>query len=179
MTVLEGGNESMKEDVNINGNKTDEKTKSQRDAMGRFVKGSPGGPGRGKKADELDLTNLTEDEFWAAMEVLNRQDMMSKDPMTRQRAMKLKIFKDDYLLRKRAESKAQDIMTPEILARISILRALGRSNMDIFEVEEKVLKFCSKCEKIGPIRKFDLPCDQDKDDYNEKELNVIVMKTLS
>ncbi|MGD9243967.1 MAG: hypothetical protein PVH36_03495 [Desulfobacterales bacterium] len=33
------------------GNKTDEKTESERDSMGRFVKGCPGGPGRGKKAD--------------------------------------------------------------------------------------------------------------------------------
>jgi hypothetical protein len=152
----------MKEDVNINGNKTDEKTKSQRDAMGRFVKGSPGGPGRGKKADELDLTNLNEDEFWSVIEDFNRQDLASSDAMIRQRAMKFKVMKDDYLLRKKAESKVEEIFSPENMAIVSILQALKRQNMDIFEVKEKVLKFCSKCEKIGPVRKFNLPGDTEE-----------------
>jgi len=110
----QGGNEGMKEDVNTNGNGNDEKTKPERDTKGRFIKGCSGGPGRGKKADEIDLTNLTEDEFWAAMEVLNRQDMMSKDPMTRQRAMKLKVMKDEYLFKKRDESKAQNLITEDM-----------------------------------------------------------------
>jgi hypothetical protein len=39
--VLEGENEGMKEGININGNKTDEKTKSERNA-----KGCPKFPGK-------------------------------------------------------------------------------------------------------------------------------------
>jgi len=147
-----------------NGNGNDDKTKPERDSMGRFIKGCSGGPGRGKKADEVDLTNLTEDEFWAAMEVLNRQDMMSKDPMTRQRAMKLKVMKDEYLLRKKTESRVEDVFSPENMAILAIIQALKRQNMSILEVKEKVLKHCSKCQKIGPVRIFDFPCDQDKDD---------------
>jgi len=34
------------------------------------------------------------------VELLIRQDMTSKDAMTRQRAMKLKLMKDEYLLKK-------------------------------------------------------------------------------
>ena len=120
----------MKEDINRNGNGNDDNRASERDEKGRFVKGCSGGPGRGKKADALDLTNLSDEEFWAAMEVLNRQDMMSKDPMTRQRAMKLKVMKDDYLLKRRAESKVEEIFSPEFMAQVSILQALKRPNMD-------------------------------------------------
>ena len=97
-----------------NGNGNDENKANQRGEDGRFLPGGPGGPGRGKKADALDLTNLSDEEFWAAMEVLNRQDMMSEDPMTRQRAMKLKVMKDEYLLKKGAESKAENLITEDM-----------------------------------------------------------------
>lgn len=133
-----------------NGNKTDEKTESHRDRSGKFKKGNPGGPGRGKKANAIDLTNLTDAEFWDHLEILNRQDLMSEDTMVRQRAMKLKVLKDEYLLKKRAEGKREDITTPGMLEYLQVVRLAGKfGGMDNFRkwIEES-LKVCSGCPKF-------------------------------
>ena len=146
-----------------NGNENGDNTGSKRDEKGRFVKGGTGGPGRGKSSNELDLDGI---DFWEGSKQLILQNMSSKNENTSLKAtalyMKWKAMKDEYEAREK--EKVQHIITPEDLARVSILQALSRSNMDVFEVKEKVLKFCSKCEKIGPVRKFDFPCDQDKDE---------------
>lgn len=88
-----------------NGEKNDQNKKPDRDEKGRFLKGYSGGPGRGKKTD---LSEMSDDDFWNAIELRIREDLMSKDTMTRQRGLKLKIMKDEYLLKKKAEEKAHN-----------------------------------------------------------------------
>lgn len=153
-----------------NGNGNGENKTSERDAKGRFVKGCSGGPGRGgKSSNEFNLDSV---DFWEGSKQLILQNMSSKNENTSLKAtalyLKWKAMKDEHEAKKQRE-KTQDIISPELLARFVILRALSRVNMDVFEVKEKVLKFCSKCEKIGPVVKFNFPCDQDKDDHDEQE----------
>ena len=136
-----------------NGNGNDDKTKPKRGKNGRFLPGGPGGPGRGKKS-EIDLKNLSDDEVLEVMELLIREDMTSKDVMTRQRGMKLKMLKDDYLLRKNAESKAESLMTPAIREVFELKKML--QYFGGLEGLKTMLKTCPGCAKFlgKPPRDF-------------------------
>lgn len=132
-----------------NGNETNKDTKPKRDEKGRFLPGGPGGPGRGKKSD---LSELSEGEVWEEVELLIRQDMTSKDAMTRQRAMKLKLMKDEYLLKKSAESKTELTAAElEFLKLIKVSKYFGG-----LEGLETMLKTCPGCNKFlgRPPRDF-------------------------
>ena len=137
-----------------NGNGNDEKTKPERGEDGRFLPGGPGGPGRGKKANEFDLNDLSDDDFWDAIEVSIRKDMMSGDVMTRQRGMKLKMMKDEYLLKRSAESKAESIITPAILEMLELNKML--QYFGGIEGLKAMLKTCPGCAKFPgkPPRDF-------------------------
>ena len=141
----------MKEEININSNKTDEKTESYRDRSGKFKKGNPGGPGRGKKANAIDLTNLTDAEFWDGVKAMNRQDLMSEDTMVRQRAMKLEDMMEDYLRKKRAEGKVEEILSPTMLECLKVLNLAKNSFGGVESLRkwlEESLKACSGCPKF-------------------------------
>lgn len=178
----QGGNESMKEDVNKNGNKTNEKTEPERDESGRFLPGCEGGPGRGKKSfNELDLDGI---DFWTELANKFTPDLNSKSDTTRQRVGKILIeikkLKDTFELKRGEGDEASAITSPSRMAILKIINAIKRTGEDLVETAKKVQKICPYCDKIGePARKFDFPCDQDKDDHDEKELNVIAMKTSS
>jgi hypothetical protein len=134
-----------------NGNGNDEKTKPERDSKGRFLPGHGGGPGRGKKADEIDLTNLTEDEFWEALEDLNRQDMMSPDVMTRQRAIKLKVMKEEFLHKKKVEGEVEKLTAPYMMELLKVDTLAKNSFGEVKSLRkwlEESLKVCSGCPKF-------------------------------
>jgi hypothetical protein len=119
--------------------------------MGRFVKGCSGGPGRGKKADEIDLTNLTEDEFWEALEDLNRQDMMSPDVMTRQRAIKLKVMKEEFLHKKKVEGELEKLTAPFMMELFKVDTLAKNSFGGVKSLRkwlEESLKVCPGCPKF-------------------------------
>ena len=144
-----------------NGNGNDDKTKPKRGKNGRFLPGGPGGPGRGKKS-EIDLKNLSDDEVLEVMELLIREDMTSKDVMTRQRGMKLKMLKDDYLLRKNAESKAESLMTPAIREVFELKKML--QYFGGLEGLKTMLKTCPGCAKFQGKPPIDFGFDKQDED---------------
>lgn len=146
-----------------NGNGNDEKNKLKRGPDGRFLPGGPGGPGRGKKSAKPDPTKLSEEEFWDEMEPLIRRDMMSDDVMTRQRAMKIKMMKDEYIKKRKPELEALSV---RLSLEVELIRL--RKFIDYFgglEGLETMLRTCPGCNKFpgNPPRDFGI----DKHDEDE------------
>ena len=93
-----------------NGSENGDNNDSQRDEKGRFVKGGPGGPGRGKKSDSIDLDGI---DFWTELANKFAPDLNSKSDSTRQRAGKilieLKKLKDAFELKRGDEDKFANV----------------------------------------------------------------------
>jgi hypothetical protein len=86
-----------------NGNEIGNKTKRDRDIKGRFIRGGPPGPGRGKRSDDIERL-----DFWDATEQMIRRDLKSKNEGTRLKAVAL-YFK--WKVMKEADKNKEDVVS--------------------------------------------------------------------
>ena len=127
---------------------------SKRDERGRFLSGCAGGPGRGKKSDEYDLSDA---DFWEATEKVIRRDMESSNDSTRMKAtglyMKWKAMKDEFERREKAEG--QGGINQDFLDLINLLMSLRKNGMKVSDVIAKMVEVCPGCKRLGEASALD------------------------
>jgi hypothetical protein len=131
-----------------------EKTDGERGENGRYLDGNPGGPGRGKKSNDINL-DLDSPAFWDELATNYTPDLSSKDDATRQKGGKMLIeikkLKDASELKRSTDDKFSRITDPVILEYLRIQTNIASYFGGMEGVRkwlEKSLKVCLGCDKF-------------------------------
>ena len=147
--MSENDDKNSRENKEINGEKTVQETENKRGEDGRFVTGGPGGPGRGKKAnDDLELA----EDLLELVEAVAREGITgSPDLKDKLNAAKLAL---NVEARKKPEEEA-DPCHPVVVGWSGLIENLAGVGENGFDVMKRMAEVCPGCEKLGSKR-FDI-----------------------
>jgi hypothetical protein len=140
------------EDREINGEEIDQETVQIRDERGRFIPGSPGGPGR-RKSDKKSELEAIENLLELLEQVAKREVIEAKDLKGRLDAAKVAL-KVEVLKKAEEDKKPKPVMSPIMreLIRVHLLSP----NFGGLEGLERMSKTCLNCENFPGDRELNM-----------------------